>query len=107
MTLRTQKLGTLLERRRHLRQGALVFDPAELHHRAQTFLAARRWCPVGRNCLLDSLAIDHWLGSPAAIQLVFGVTAQPFEAHCWVQSNCAVLNDSYDRVSRFEPILSV
>jgi hypothetical protein len=107
MLLRVQGLGALLERQRRLRQTASVLEPKELALRAQTFRAARRWCPVARNCLLDSLAIDRWLGSPAGVRLVFGVIAQPFEAHCWVQSDRDVLNDSYDRVSRFEPILSL
>jgi Transglutaminase-like superfamily len=38
---------------------------------------------------------------------VFGVNADPFEAHCWVQAGSVVLNDTLGRVSSFTPIMSV
>jgi len=66
---------------------------------------ARRYSPFARSCLLDSLALDAWLGVGAR-QLIFGVTAEPFAAHCWLQTDRAILNDSYERVSRYTPILS-
>jgi hypothetical protein len=37
---------------------------------------------------------------------VFGVMATPFAAHCWIQDDQAILNDHYDRVSRFAPIFA-
>lgn len=70
--------------------------------------SARKFSPFARNCLLDSLALDTWLGRGSGDrQLVFGVTGQPFAAHCWLQTGQAILNDSYERVSRYTPILAI
>jgi len=80
----------------------------QLRDRADLYDQARALVPVARNCLLDSLALDAWLASEdLQCQLVFGVTVQPFVAHCWLQTQQAVLNDGYDRVSRFTPILAL
>jgi len=105
--LRARRLSTILKERRLARGAHPALDAAQLSRRARAFSAARRWCPIPPNCLLDSLAFDRWMRSPGGVQLVFGVVGQPFEAHCWVQSDREILNDSYDRVSRFEPILSI
>ena len=107
LALRTRRLGAILKRRRQARADGPATGIAALRDLSRLFAAARRWCPVAPNCLLDSLALDRWLGSPGDIQLIFGVVGQPFEAHCWVQSAREVLNDSYDRVSRFEAILRI
>lgn len=65
----------------------------------------RRYTPIARNCLLDSLALDSWLSRRGlSSTLVFGVAAGPFAAHCWLQTPLAILNDSFDHVSRFTPI---
>lgn len=57
-------------------------------------------------CLVRSLAY-HALCSRRglAAQLVFGVQASPFSAHCWVQQGDLVLNDSIDNVRPFTPIM--
>lgn len=58
-------------------------------------------------CLLRSLALMRWAASRGmALDLVFGVTARPFQAHCWVQHGDMVLNDSLDHVINFTPILA-
>ena len=58
-------------------------------------------------CLLRSLALVRWATSRGmALDLVFGVTARPFQAHCWVQHGNLVLNDSLDHVINFTPILA-
>jgi hypothetical protein len=67
---------------------------------------ARRYVPLARNCLLDSLAQYRWLArNGIGCRLVFGVTGAPFAAHCWLQSDEAILNDTYEHVSRFTPIM--
>ncbi|HVJ02999.1 MAG TPA: lasso peptide biosynthesis B2 protein [Sphingomonas sp.] len=82
-------------------------DPPErLRAQAHAFLRVRRPLPDRRSCLADSLALVHFLrhrGGRASI--VFGVTATPFNAHCWVQSGDEVLNDALDHVAPFAPIL--
>ena len=107
VALRIKPLGAILDARARLRSAGAEIESIDLDAAAQTFAAARRWWPIKRNCLLDTLAIDQWLGIPKSVKIVFGVIANPFEAHCWAQSDRGVLNDSYDRVSRFEPILAV
>ncbi|MFA5966680.1 MAG: lasso peptide biosynthesis B2 protein [Sphingomonas sp.] len=68
----------------------------------------RRYVPLARNCLLDSLAQYRWLDRAGiGCRLVFGVTGAPFAAHCWLQSDDTILNDSYEHVSRFTPILAL
>jgi hypothetical protein len=71
----------------------------------QRFISARRLVPVKPNCLLDSVALLRWLGDAAAsASLVFGVKLAPFAAHCWVQSDTALLDDVSDNVARFVPV---
>jgi hypothetical protein len=82
-------------------------DQDRLRERIRVFRQARRFNPIARNCLLDSLALAWWLsagGHPCRI--VFGVMATPFAAHCWIQDDQSILNDHYDRVSRFAPIFA-
>lgn len=59
-------------------------------------------------CLLDSLVLLTFLADHGAFpQWVLGVQTDPFYAHCWVQQDCAVLNDHPDFVRGFTPILIV
>jgi hypothetical protein len=59
-------------------------------------------------CLLDCLTLLNFL-APHGIfpDWVFGVQADPFYSHCWLQHEGAVLNDHPDFVRRFTPILVV
>ena len=102
--LRRVPLQTILGARATAPGGAGGKD--ELVARCAAFDRARSLTPVPRRCLLDSLALSAWL-APQGIsaRLVFGVTARPFSAHCWLQVPETLLNDSYDHVSRFTPIL--
>lgn len=108
LRLKVQPLAKVLSARHtHARQ-AQPDCKARAIDRARMFDAVRRFSPFPRNCLLDSLALDRWLARDRIdARLVFGVTAQPFAAHCWLQSGAAILNDHYDRVSRFTPILAL
>lgn len=82
-------------------------DQDRLRERIQVYRQARRFNPIARNCLLDSLALARWLSAGGhACRIVFGVTTTPFAAHCWIQDDQAILNDHYDRVSRFTPIFA-
>jgi hypothetical protein len=82
-------------------------DRDRLRERIEAYRQARRFNPIARSCLLDSLALARWLsagGHPCRI--IFGVTVTPFAAHCWIQDDQAILNDHYDRVSRFTRIFA-
>lgn len=57
-------------------------------------------------CLVRALAVQwacrrHGISS----KLVFGVRAEPFAAHCWVQLNETVLVGDFEQVRLFTPIL--
>ena len=59
-------------------------------------------------CLFDSLALIEFLSWHDVFpNWVFGVTVDPFEAHCWVQTGDVVLNDTLTKVSPFTPIMCV
>lgn len=106
--LRLQSLHAILSEHACRRVPCTGADTAPTLMQAAAFAASRSLAPFARNCLLDSLALDRVLtarGLPAL--LVFGVKLDPFEAHCWLQVRDAILNDSYDHVSRFTPILAV
>jgi transglutaminase superfamily protein len=75
---------------------------------ALRFASARRFAPVPRNCLSDSVALLHWLHAGGyGATLVFGVKLDPFAAHCWVQAGDLLLNDHIEHVERFAPVRAV
>jgi hypothetical protein len=103
--VRSRPLGGLLQRRlsnRTRHKGA----SADLKSKLAIFRSARPLIPVPRVCLHDCLALIDWLGpTGAGIALVFGVSAYPFTAHCWLQAGDEVIDDHPESPSRFEPIL--
>lgn len=59
-------------------------------------------------CLFEALALGRFLASHRIYpQWVFGVQARPFSAHCWLQHDGIVLNDSVEHVSQYTPIMIV
>jgi hypothetical protein len=59
-------------------------------------------------CLFDSLALLNFLARYEIFPTwVFGVQSEPFAAHCWVQHNDILLNDTLDGVSAYTPLLAV
>jgi hypothetical protein len=72
---------------------------------ALQFERLRPWVPKSGRCLPNSLMLMSFLrrhGVPA--QIVVGVRSFPFEAHCWIQHNGVVLNDTVEHVSWYVPI---
>lgn len=113
--LRHRPLHAILARaaaQRRIRPAAAADDPAamaaETLDRVQLFARTRRLIPCEPSCLLDSLALMRFLsrrGLPST--LVFGVTAMPFAAHCWLQCGDVVLNDTLTNALAHTPILVV
>lgn len=59
-------------------------------------------------CLFDSLALLNFLARHGIYpDWVFGVQARPFAAHCWVQLEDMVFNDTVEHVSGYTPIMAV
>lgn len=84
------------------------FDLARARSLVAVFERWRLFYPRSYLCLFDSLALIHFLARFHVYpDWVFGVAAEPFEAHCWVQAGNVVLNDTVERVSAFTPIMHV
>jgi hypothetical protein len=70
-----------------------------------------RWSPylpVSGKCLLQSFMLLRLIrrsGHDAA--WVFGVSTWPFRAHCWLQCGHVVLNDTFERVRAYQPIMVI
>jgi hypothetical protein len=59
-------------------------------------------------CLRDSLAVLEFLARYDIYpSWVFGVRARPFAAHCWVQHEDVVFNDTAEHVVTYVPIMAV
>lgn len=72
---------------------------------ARMFRHLRLYVPIEPRCLLDSIALVRFLARRNLYSnLVFGVTGDPFSAHCWVQSGPVVLNDTIGNVQAYQPI---
>lgn len=70
-----------------------------------TFLEARKFVPVEICCLLDSLSIVMFLARRRQhASIVFGVTGDPFTAHCWAQTGELVLNDAIGNIRAYTVI---
>jgi hypothetical protein len=95
-------------RKHHNANPSRPLDFERAHFLVSVFDSLRLFFPRPYLCLFDSLALIHFL---ARFKLypdwVFGVSADPFEAHCWVQAGSVVLNDTIARVSAFTPIMCV
>jgi hypothetical protein len=83
-------------------------DPERARSLVAVFNRLRLFYPRSYLCLFDSLALVHFLARFAVFpEWMFGVNADPFEAHCWVQGGNVLLNDTVARVAGFTPIMSV
>jgi hypothetical protein len=97
-----------LERRRHRGHSTGECDATRAAPLIAIFKVLRPLFPRPYLCLFDSLALLEFLaGYDCPAHLVFGVVADPFEAHCWLQAGTVVLNDDLERTGRYKPILRV
>jgi Transglutaminase-like superfamily len=72
------------------------------------FNALRLSFPRKYLCLFDSLALLNFLAAYGVKpSWVFGVCAEPFAAHCWLQEGETVLNDSMANVCSYTPIMAI
>lgn len=59
-------------------------------------------------CFFEALALSLYLQAKhRPVDWVFGVKIDPFAAHCWLESDGLVVNDTAERVSDYTPILVV
>ncbi len=75
---------------------------------AEVFDTLRPLYPRPYLCTFDSLALLEFLAPHGLYpHWIFGVRAEPFQAHCWLQCGETLLNDRVERVSRLGPIMVV
>lgn len=80
-------------------------DERQLVHSAMQFHYARRYVPIEPSCLLDSLSLVRFLARRRLhASIVFGVTPEPWAAHCWVQANDLALNETVCDANAYTPI---
>lgn len=61
-----------------------------------------------QTCLVRSVALKRHLARHAlGSRLVLGVQARPFKAHCWLQHEHMILNDTLETVRDFVPLFEV
>lgn len=111
--LRQVSLSRIVERVAS-RRDRLTHMPAELTdekitHLASVFVALRPYYPRRYWCMFDSLALLEFLSQWSIVpRWVFGVSTDPFSAHCWVQERDLVLCDTRDFSSAsFSPIMTI
>lgn len=89
-------------------RGSVFVRPRTLLSLLSTFKSLRLLYPRPYLCLFDSLALVEFLAMYRIFPTwVFGVRGEPFNAHCWVQHDELLLNDSPSRVVEFTPIMTV
>jgi hypothetical protein len=104
--VRSRRLQLALDRAFSNRPSEGGSAQTELTAKLAAFRSARPFIPIPRVCLHDSIALVRWLGpSAGGVELVMGVSAYPFSAHCWVQAGGRVIDDHPQSPSRFHPIL--
>ena len=82
--------------------------PWDVESITKSFLRVRPWYPRNYVCLYDSLALMLLLESyRIRADWIFGVREDPFVAHCWVQHGETVLNDHFDRIRNYVPIMAI
>lgn len=107
------KLGSVaavvnrIERRKA--KGRAHVEPAKIVRLAADFWHLRPLLYTAREkCLLDSLVLAEFLSYYGQFpHVAIGVATAPFRAHCWVQHESLVVNDSTARVDRYTPILVI
>jgi hypothetical protein len=84
------------------------FDGSRATRLVQIFNALRPIYPRDYLCMFDSLALLLFLAVHRIYpRWVFGVCADPFKAHCWLQSGDVLLDDTLPTVSVYTPIMSI
>lgn len=102
LRVRPRALLTKLEARQKSPGTSLTEEGVAI---ASAYRALRMLVGGYDRCLLYSLAMSRSLSRQRIDHdIVFGVRARPFQAHCWVQSGDILLNDRVENVAQFSPI---
>jgi Transglutaminase-like superfamily len=109
---RTLSLHALVRKVAARKARAIKHTPFDCRLAAELACSYRRLQALvftGRNrCLLQSLAFANFLSFYGVFpDWIFGVQIRPFAAHCWLQQDHYLLNETPDGVKRFTPIFAV
>jgi hypothetical protein len=109
--LRRQSIARVVRsvalRKRIYRRGS-TFDLGGAEKLVRAFNVLRPIYPRDYLCLFDSLALIEFLAHHGLFPTwVFGVTSDPFLAHCWVQEGDTLMNDTVEHVGPFVPLMTV
>ena len=110
--LKLRKLRTVIERvQERKNQDPNATTVNQLDHfitRTKQFMWLRDFFPSTGMCLFNSYALIEYLAFYKLYPTwTFGVRSRDWEAHCWVETEGTILNDSLDRVKRFRPIMQI
>lgn len=101
-------LASIERRRKFSEYSAIAFSAAFAAILVGAFKILRPLYPRPYLCLFDSIALLEFLARYHMFpRIVFGVVADPFEAHCWLQEGTILINDDLERVSKYKPIMSL
>ena len=103
-----QRAVRSVERRRRLKHEKWSErEFTEARRLVSIFDLLRPFFPANYLCLFDSLALVEFLAPYGLFPTwVYGVEAEPFNAHCWIQEGDVLFNDLVDRVRLFTPIMA-
>jgi len=108
--LRLGRPSDWLETARHRNRMARHTEmaAARVHALARRSYLARALFPGAARCLPNSMLLLELLDlNGLGARWVFGVRTFPFEAHCWVEHEGVILNDTIDHVRWYTPIVAV
>jgi hypothetical protein len=104
----SRTLARIEQRRLRAEYSGAVRNTPHASSLVAAFQRLRPLYPRSYLCLFDSLALLEFLAGYRILpRIVFGVVADPFQAHCWLQDGSTVINDVLERVGRYKPILSM
>lgn len=113
LLLKHRTFEAVVERVRHRGEQSRPLAPSLSRRRLEELVAAfsslRPFFFSAKDaCLFDALSLSEFLaGYRVYPRWVFGVQSRPFAAHCWLQLDGLVLNDTVDHVKRYTPIMTV
>jgi Transglutaminase-like superfamily len=102
--------------RRRLNDALDPSDDADVSHvielirlRTDIFARLRPFLFTSRNnCLFEALAMSEFLADCGIYpRWIFGVTTDPFAAHCWLQQGNVAITDAVENTSRYTPIMVI
>jgi hypothetical protein len=94
--------------RKALAKTANSLDTRKAVALSRQFCALRSLFTRNNLSLFYSLALNHYLAAHGIfVTWVFAVRFDPWEAHCWLQSDGIMLNDSLEKAEDYTPIMAI